>query len=145
MHTRGYSWILKLSPTALAILMVIRDVQQAQDQPRYANRQRHDSCYLSWDTWTLASKELASQDLLEITRAPQEGDFDHQRMREPLPYQRGTSTKPANLVIPSIRSRVVSERPHIPLVPYERKGTVNLVADAGFWGSLGQDGVAVAL
>jgi hypothetical protein len=24
-----------------------------------------------------------------------------------------------------------------------RKGTVNLVADGGFWGSLGQDGVAV--
>lgn len=74
-------WILKLSATALALLMAIRDVQQAQDQPRYASRQRHDSYHLSWDTWTRASKELASQDVLQITRLPQGGDFDYQRMR----------------------------------------------------------------
>jgi hypothetical protein len=74
-------WILALSPTALALLMVIRDVQQMRDAPRYANRQLHDSYHLSWDTWTRASKELVSHELLEITRVPQGEDFDYERMR----------------------------------------------------------------
>ncbi|OZM70291.1 hypothetical protein CFN78_25515 [Amycolatopsis antarctica] len=74
-------WILKLSPTALALLMVIRDVQQTKDAPRYANRQLHDSYQLSWDTWTRASQELVGHALLETTRVPQGGDFDYQRMR----------------------------------------------------------------
>jgi hypothetical protein len=74
-------WILTLSPTALALLMVIRDVQQMHDPARYANRQQHDSYHLSWDTWTRASKELVKHELLKITRIPQGEDFDYQRMR----------------------------------------------------------------
>lgn len=74
-------WILKLSATELAFLMVIRDVQQAQDQPRYATRERHDSYHLSWDTWTRATKTLKDLELLEVTRIPQGGDFDYYRMR----------------------------------------------------------------
>lgn len=36
-------WILELSATALALLMVIRDVQQGKSLPRYASRQDRDA------------------------------------------------------------------------------------------------------
>lgn len=64
-------WVLKLSATALALLMAIRDVQQAQDQPRYASRQRHDSYHLSWDTWTRARmRNLYRIDLERLKSQP---------------------------------------------------------------------------
>lgn len=74
-------WILELSATALALMMVIRDVQQGQSQPRYASRQDRDAYHLSPDTWTRASKELVGHELLEIRRVPQGGEFDYERMR----------------------------------------------------------------
>jgi len=74
-------WILELSATALALLMVIRDVQQGKSLPRYASRQDRDAYHLSPDTWTRASKELAGHELLEIRRVPQGGEFDYERMR----------------------------------------------------------------
>ncbi|MGH3537538.1 MAG: hypothetical protein ACRDS0_27135 [Pseudonocardiaceae bacterium] len=74
-------WILELSATALALLMVIRDVQQGKSLARYASRQDRDSYHLSPDTWTRASKELVCHELLEIRRVPQGSEFDYERMR----------------------------------------------------------------
>ncbi|MGH3530241.1 MAG: hypothetical protein ACRDQ6_23540, partial [Pseudonocardiaceae bacterium] len=74
-------WILELSATALALLMVIRDVQQNKALARYAPRQDRDAYRLSPDTWTRASKELVGHELLEIRRLPQGGEFDYERMR----------------------------------------------------------------
>lgn len=74
-------WILELSATALALLMVIRDVQQGKSLARYASRQDRDAYHLSSDTWTRASQELVHHELLEIRRVPQGSEFDYQRMR----------------------------------------------------------------
>jgi hypothetical protein len=74
-------WILELSPTALALLMVIRDVQQARDDARYLTKQDRADYGLSPDTWTRATKELRAYGLLEVKRVPQGGEFDYQRMR----------------------------------------------------------------
>jgi hypothetical protein len=74
-------WILELSATALALLMVIRDVQQGKFLARYASRQDRDAYHLSPDTWTRASQELVHHELLEIRRVPRGSEFDYQRMR----------------------------------------------------------------
>ena len=74
-------WILELSPTALALLMIIRDVQEGRSEARYASQQDRDAYHLSSDTWTRASRELVQHELLDIRRVPQGGEFDYQRMR----------------------------------------------------------------
>jgi hypothetical protein len=74
-------WILDLSATALALFMVIRDVQQARDVARYLSSRDREAYGLSPDTWTRATKELGEHGLLEVTRVPQGGEFDYQRMR----------------------------------------------------------------
>jgi hypothetical protein len=75
-------WILELSATALALLMVIRDVQLGKSDFRYASRQDRDAYGLSPDTWTKAAKELERYELLRTRRVSQGNDFDYQRMRK---------------------------------------------------------------
>ncbi|BEL06832.1 hypothetical protein Q0Z83_050230 [Actinoplanes sichuanensis] len=77
--TKG--WILDLSTTGLAILMVLMELQGGHAGPRYVTRQRHERYGLSTDTWTRARKELERHQLLTVTRTPQGSDFDYQRMR----------------------------------------------------------------
>jgi hypothetical protein len=77
-------WITRLSGSAVALLIVLLDLQGGeklkQDAPWLATRQR--SRYgLSDDTWTRASKELVAHGLLTIGRVPQGRDFDFRRMR----------------------------------------------------------------
>jgi hypothetical protein len=77
-------WILRLSGSAVALLIVLLDMQggkkSKQDAPWLTTRQR--ARYgLSDDTWTRASKELVTQGLLTIDRIPQGRDFDFRRMR----------------------------------------------------------------
>jgi hypothetical protein len=77
-------WIVRLSGSAVALLMVLLDLQggkkSRQDAPWLPTRQRV-RYGLSDDTWTRASKELVEQGLLTIDRIPQGRDFDFRRMR----------------------------------------------------------------
>lgn len=76
-------WITRLSGSAVALLIVLLDLQGGKKSKRDAwlttvQRARYG---LSDDTWTRASKELVEQGLLEISRIPQGRDFDFRRMR----------------------------------------------------------------
>jgi hypothetical protein len=79
-------WILALSPTALALLLVLIEHQggygkNGKQAARYVIRQRRERYGLSPDTWTLARKELEKHGLLTVGRTPQGSDFDNRRMR----------------------------------------------------------------
>ena len=77
-------WITRLSASAVALLIVLLDLQGGKksslDAPYLTSgqRARHG---LSDDTWTRASKELAEHGLLTVNRTPQGRDFDYRRMR----------------------------------------------------------------
>ena len=74
-------WLIDLSPTALALLLVLKELLGGHKNPRYAARYRRDAYCLSPDTWTRATKELVKHDLLEVGRTPQGSDFDYRRLR----------------------------------------------------------------
>lgn len=76
-------WILRLSGTSLALLLVLLDLQGGKSatsppslpaplRPRYG---------LSDDTWTRGCRELKELGLLEVRKQPQGKDFDFRRMR----------------------------------------------------------------
>jgi hypothetical protein len=75
-------WIVRLSGTALAILIVLLDLQGGRAQPQWISppqaRRRYD---LSPDTWTKGLKELKALDLITVSRRTQGDIFDYQRMR----------------------------------------------------------------
>lgn len=75
-------WIVQLSGTALAMLIVLLDLQGGRAQPQWISpsqaRRRYD---LSPDTWTKGIKELKALDLLSVSRRAQGDIFQYQRMR----------------------------------------------------------------
>jgi len=87
-------WILDLSATELALLMVLLDIQQGKDQARYATGYDRVAYGLSPDTWTRATKTLAERGLLRVRRVPQGGEFDYRRMRNVYRVNRERLTQP---------------------------------------------------
>lgn len=77
--TKG--WIIDLPATSLALIMVVRDVQQGRDAARYVPGDERTMYGLSADTWTRARRDLERRNLLEVKRVPQGGEFDYRRMR----------------------------------------------------------------
>jgi hypothetical protein len=76
-------WILSLSGTAVALLLVLLEMQggrTAQDPPWLTGLQRK-RYGLSDDTWTRATKELEHHQLLTVRRIPQGKEFDYRRLR----------------------------------------------------------------
>jgi hypothetical protein len=78
-----HHWIIKLSATGLALLLVLLDLQggkSASNPPSLPGplRSRYG---LSDDTWTRASRELQALGLLQIKKQPQGREFDFRRMR----------------------------------------------------------------
>lgn len=75
-------WIDRLSGTALALLIVLLDLQGGRAQPQWISpdpaRRRYD---LSPDTWTKGLKELKELELVTVTRRMQGDFFDQRRMR----------------------------------------------------------------
>ncbi|MEU6877943.1 hypothetical protein [Streptomyces sp. NPDC046712] len=74
-------WILELSPTAAALLLVLLEALGGHDEARYITTERRHRYGLSSDTWTKATKELAGHGLLTVGREPQGSFYDHQRLR----------------------------------------------------------------
>lgn len=75
-------WIVRLSGTALAMLIVLLDLQGGRAQPQWISPSQARSRYdLSPDTWTKGLKELKALDLVTVSRRTQGDIFDYQRMR----------------------------------------------------------------
>jgi hypothetical protein len=75
-------WIVRLSGTGLALLIVLLDLQGGRAQPQWISpaqaRRRYD---LSPDTWTKGLKELQELELVTVSRRIQGDFFDYRRMR----------------------------------------------------------------
>ena len=75
-------WIVRLSGTAMALLVVLLDLQGGRAKPQWISpaqaRRRYD---LSPDTWTKGLKELKAAELVTVSRRAQGEIFDYQRMR----------------------------------------------------------------
>jgi hypothetical protein len=76
-----YGWILELSATGLALLIVLLDLCGNATSPRYVTRHRRESYVLSSDTWTRATKELKRHGLITVGRTPQGDEYDPERLR----------------------------------------------------------------
>jgi hypothetical protein len=75
-------WIARLSGTALALLIVLIDVQAGRAQPQWISPARARRHYdLSPDTWTKGVRELKAFDLVLVSKRPQGDIFDYRRMR----------------------------------------------------------------
>jgi len=74
-------WLLDLTATGLALLLVLLDALGGKDEPRYVTNYARRSYGLSPDTWTRARKELEGHGLLTVGRTPQGSDYDYYRLR----------------------------------------------------------------
>jgi hypothetical protein len=77
-----HGWIARLSGTALALLIVLIDVQAGRADPQWISparaRERYD---LSPDTWTKGVRELKAFSLVSVSKRPQGDVFDYRRLR----------------------------------------------------------------
>jgi len=77
-----HGWVVRLSGTGLALMIVLLDLQGGRARPQWISpaqaRRRYD---LSPDTWTKALKELQQLELVKVTRQIQGDFFDYRRMR----------------------------------------------------------------
>lgn len=77
-----HGWIVRLSGTGLALLIVLLDLQGGRFQPQWISPAKAGRRYdLSPDTWTKALKELRQLELLKVSRQIQGDFFDYRRMR----------------------------------------------------------------
>ncbi|MCH0542076.1 hypothetical protein I3F58_21435 [Streptomyces sp. MUM 203J] len=74
-------WILELTPTAVALLLVLREALGKQEEPQYIPTDRQRRYGLSPDTWTKANKELQRHGLLTVAREIQGSTYDYDRWR----------------------------------------------------------------
>jgi len=75
-------WIARLSGAALALLIVLIDVQAGRPAPQWISPAQARRLYdLSPDTWTKGVRELEAFDLVSVLKRPQGGTFDYRRMR----------------------------------------------------------------
>lgn len=97
-------WIYRLSGTAVAFLLVLRDMRSGRRQtdPPWLTTTEKERYGFSEDTWTRATKELRKHKLLTVGRKPQGKEFDYRRLRntywihqELLDLPLDTATEPA--------------------------------------------------
>lgn len=74
-------WIIDLSATGIALLLVLLHARGPHRSPRYVPTTTKEAYGLSNDTWTRATHELEEANLLEVGRTPQGGTFDFRRLR----------------------------------------------------------------
>ncbi|MCX4805085.1 helix-turn-helix domain-containing protein [Streptomyces sp. NBC_01214] len=74
-------WILSLSPTATATLLMLMESQGGHSDARYIPTERRELYGVSHNTWTNARKELEGHGFLTVGRVPQGSDFDYRRLR----------------------------------------------------------------
>ncbi len=75
-------WVVRLSGAALALLIILMDMQGARARASWVSpaqaRARYD---LSPDTWTKGVQELEAFELVNVVKKPQGDFFDYKRMR----------------------------------------------------------------
>ena len=77
----SHGWLIDLSATAIALLLVLMELQGGREGARYVPSDRRAEYGLSPGTWTRGRKELEACGLLTVRRTPQGGDFVYNRMR----------------------------------------------------------------
>lgn len=77
-----HGWLIELSPTAIALLFVLLELQAGREGPQTVSPERREEYGLSADTWTRATKELVGHGLLTVDRTSQdENEYVYDRMR----------------------------------------------------------------
>jgi hypothetical protein len=74
-------WLVQLSPVAIAVMFVLREVLGGYKASRYVLPDRRESYGLSHDTWTRGRHELEEAGLLKVTRVPQGEEYVYNRLR----------------------------------------------------------------
>jgi hypothetical protein len=74
-------WIVDLSGSALALLLVLMELQGGAVRPRYLETGRHVQYGLSEDTWTRAARELRDCGLLTVGQVVTGRNLDMRRTR----------------------------------------------------------------
>jgi len=75
-------WLIDLSPTAIALLFVLLELQAGRKEPQTVSPERKDEYHLSRDTWTRATNELKGHGLLTVGHTSQDGgEYVYNRMR----------------------------------------------------------------
>lgn len=74
-------WLLQLSPTATALLFVLREALGGRSEPEYIPTTKRQRYGLSSDTWTKGRKELEAQGLLTVKRDPRGTFYVFTRLR----------------------------------------------------------------
>jgi len=101
-------WIARLSGTALALLIVLIDVQAGRPQPQWISPARARQHYdFSPDTWTKGVRELTELDLVLVAKRPQGDIWDYRRMRNVYSVREEMlqSSEPATLSRRRVRHR----------------------------------------
>lgn len=74
-------WIVDLSGSALALLLVLLELQGGATKPRHLDTGRRAQYGLSEDTWTRASRELRERGVLTVGQVVTGRDLDMRRTR----------------------------------------------------------------
>lgn len=75
-------WIVDLTATGLALLLVLKERLGGTDGPQYITSERRAQYGLSHGTWTRATKELQTYGLITVERVLQgDPDYDSPRLR----------------------------------------------------------------
>lgn len=74
-------WLLDLSPTAVALLLVLLNELGGKDKPRYVTAEKRHRYGLSSDTWTKATKELVQHQLLKVGQETKGSFYEYERRR----------------------------------------------------------------
>lgn len=75
-------WLITLSPTAIALLFALIELQSGREGPQTVSPERKAEYHLSRDTWTRATRELKNHGILKVGRTAQDGnEFVYNRVR----------------------------------------------------------------
>lgn len=74
-------WIWVLSGKALALLVILLDLQGGKKEPQWISGEDRHRYGLSADTWRLATRELCELGLLKVTQVRESPEFEMVRVR----------------------------------------------------------------
>ena len=76
-----HEWIVDLSGSALALLLVLLELQGGASKPRHLETGRHAQYGLSEDTWSRAARELRERGVLTVGQVVTGRNLDMRRTR----------------------------------------------------------------
>lgn len=95
-----HEWIYQLSGTAVAFLLVLRDMRsnKPETDPPWLTTAQKERYGFSEDTWTRVTKELVKDHrILTVRRKPQGKEFDYRRLRNTYWIRHELMDSPLNI------------------------------------------------